>query len=206
MLKIKHLLFVSIIAMFLIAGMSGIGYSKPVSDGDNVLEGKKAVFIITDLEMEPWYLFKAYLEANGVEVDLAAHSNRRVMGCPSACFGGISPDLTINEINPKDYDAIVLAGGGPVPALLGARDEKLMQLIRKFDEKGKVIGAFCANSTVLEKAGIFEGKGTPPPPCPFPGTFRIGDNIVVGATPISWPSFSKYLVECMEENAIQNGR
>jgi|GEM_PF-4969304 len=205
-MRIKHLISVSIIVMFLVAGMSSIVYSKPVSDETNVLEGEKAVFIITDLEMEPWYLFKAYLEANGVEVDLAAPSDRRVMGCPSACFGGISPDLTINEIDPKDYDAIVLAGGGPVPALLGARDENLIRLIREFDTERKVIGAFCMNSTVLEKAGIFEGKGTPPPPCPFPGTFRIGDNIVTGATPVSFPSFSEELVACMKENAIQNGR
>ena len=66
-------------------------------------------------------------------------------------------DKTLSEVNENDYEAIVLPGGNPGYKNL-ASSEKLMNIVKNFNSKGKVVGAICAASTILSKIGILKGK------------------------------------------------
>ena len=56
-----------------------------------------------------------------------------------------------------DYDAVVLPGG--MPGSVNLRDdERVIQLLKKFNNENKIIAAICAGPISLGKAGLSEGK------------------------------------------------
>ncbi|MBR2704259.1 MAG: DJ-1/PfpI family protein [Clostridia bacterium] len=60
--------------------------------------------------------------------------------------------------NFSEYDMIVLPGGMPGAKFL-AESEKVLNIVRDFDNQGKYIGAICAApSLVLSRAGIGVGR------------------------------------------------
>ena len=69
----------------------------------------------------------------------------------------IIPDTVIDTISSDDYDMIVLPGGIPGSDNLNA-DERVINLIKDFNTKGKMTGAICAAPYVLANAGILDGK------------------------------------------------
>jgi protease I len=64
-------------------------------------------------------------------------------------------DITLNEVT-LDYDAIVLVGG--IGAKIYFDDEKLLEIVRDFHSRGKLVAAICISPTILANAGILEGK------------------------------------------------
>jgi protein deglycase len=56
----------------------------------------------------------------------------------------------------KAYDLLVLPGGPGHVAL--RKDERVLNLVRKQVESGKLIGAICAAPTVLKDAGVLKGR------------------------------------------------
>ena len=69
----------------------------------------------------------------------------------------IVPDASIDEIDPEDFDAVVLPGGYPGFVHLG-EDERVLDLVRRMDELGKYVAAICGAPSVLIKAGVVEGR------------------------------------------------
>lgn len=65
-------------------------------------------------------------------------------------------DKRLMEIS-EDYDAIVLPGGSPGYINLG-RTAKILEILKKMSEEGKIIAAICGAPAVLAKAGILENK------------------------------------------------
>ena len=56
-----------------------------------------------------------------------------------------------------DYDAVVLPGG--MPGAVNLRDdERVINLLKEFNSKNKIIAAICAGPIVLAKAGILKDK------------------------------------------------
>ncbi len=69
----------------------------------------------------------------------------------------IIPDTVIDKVTSDDFDMIVLPGGIPGADNLNA-DKRVMDLIKDFNNKGKITGAICAAPYVLANAGILDGK------------------------------------------------
>jgi len=69
----------------------------------------------------------------------------------------VIPDTVIDTIKSDDFDMLVLPGGIPGSDNLNA-DERVRDLIRDFNNKGKITGAICAAPYVLANAGILDGK------------------------------------------------
>lgn len=69
----------------------------------------------------------------------------------------VIPDTVIDELKSDDFDMLVLPGGLPGSDNLNA-DKRVGDLIRDFNDKGKVTGAICAAPYVLANAGVLEGK------------------------------------------------
>lgn len=69
----------------------------------------------------------------------------------------IKPDMVIDDIDPSDYDALIIPGGLANPDSLRA-EEKVTSTVRKFAQSGKIIASICHGPWVLISAGIVKGR------------------------------------------------
>ena len=109
------------------------------------------------------------IENVGYAVTFAAASNKPVEGmlaptCIFVCWPfGIwykryMPELTFDEIYPKDYAAIVIAGGPSPDVIKLSNNEKLLDLVREFDGDGKMVAAYAMSPLILAKVGVLKDK------------------------------------------------
>ncbi len=71
----------------------------------------------------------------------------------------VTADLTINEVNVDDFDALAIPGGFEKYSFYDdAYKEVFLELIRKFYNKDKIIASICVGALPLGKSGILEGK------------------------------------------------
>ncbi|MDD3978230.1 DJ-1/PfpI family protein [Methanomicrobium antiquum] len=96
---------------------------------------------------------KAFLNA-GVSFDVAS---TKTGICEGMVGGEQEASLLISDASEENYDGIVIVGG------LGASDflwkeEPLVELVKQFYEKDKVVGAICLAPVVLARAGILKDK------------------------------------------------
>lgn len=69
----------------------------------------------------------------------------------------ITPDVTIGEVEPGDYDALLLPGGVGNPDQL-RMDQRAVNLIRQFVEAGKPVAAICHGPWLLVEADVLRGR------------------------------------------------
>jgi len=69
----------------------------------------------------------------------------------------IQPDTTMEKIDYRDFDGLVLPGGAPGFVHLG-NDERILKMAREMDRAKKVVAAICAAPSVLIKAGVLQGR------------------------------------------------
>lgn len=69
----------------------------------------------------------------------------------------VNPDLTLDEVDPQGYDAIVIPGGPGSPTYLWA-NQKLQSAARVIYERGGVVAAICLAPVVLARTGILKGR------------------------------------------------
>lgn len=79
---------------------------------------------------------------------------------PGPCRGSrgivVTGDVCLDEIDPLDYEAIVLPGGmGGTLAM--AEHAGLLEALRTFRSQDRWLAAICAASLVLDRAGVAEG-------------------------------------------------
>lgn len=65
-------------------------------------------------------------------------------------------NATFNEVNPAEYDALLIPGGR-APEYLRL-NPKVLELIRHFDKEGKPIAALCHGPQLLAAAGVLKGR------------------------------------------------
>ena len=116
---------------------------------------KKAVIIIAfkNFRDEEYFVPKEVLENRGVETKTASNEKGTALGADG---GEVNVDLTVEEINVSDFDAVVFVGG---PGCLECLDnEKSYRLLKEAIEKNKVLGSICISPVILAKAGVLKGK------------------------------------------------
>ena len=69
----------------------------------------------------------------------------------------VLPDTTLEKIDYRDFDGLVLPGGSPGFINLG-NDERILNMAREMDRAGKCVAAICAAPSVLIKAGVLQGR------------------------------------------------
>jgi 4-methyl-5(b-hydroxyethyl)-thiazole monophosphate biosynthesis len=66
-------------------------------------------------------------------------------------------DKRLNQVVPEEYDGIVLPGGSPGYQNL-ARSARLIEILREFNHRNKLIGAICGAPSILAKEGLLDDK------------------------------------------------
>lgn len=67
------------------------------------------------------------------------------------------PDATLDEALQRDYDMVVLPGGGPGAERLD-RDRRIEALLQQMSAAGKFTAAICAAPKVFARIGLLDGR------------------------------------------------
>lgn len=95
----------------------------------------------------------AALKTAGIGYDIA--STRR--GTCTGMLGAKATAISLDEVDPKAYDGIIIVGGSGAQVHLWD-DDLLQPMVRFFSEKMKMVGAICLAPVVLARAGVLKGK------------------------------------------------
>lgn len=123
----------------------------------NKSDNKRVVILIEKIyeDLEAWYP-KIRLSSEGIEVIIAAPEKKTYQGKNGI---PIEPDMLIEEIKEKDFDGVIIPGGF-APDFL-RRYTSVLELIKAFDKKRKLIAFICHAGWVPVSAKIVNGrKGT----------------------------------------------
>lgn len=123
------------------------------------LDGKKIAIIATDY-FEEVELTKplAALQDAGAIVQVVAPHDGEIKGLNHTDPGQSIPvDMTLKEMNPDDFDAIVLPGG-TVNADNLRMEEKVHQIVRNYLDNDKIVAAICHAPWVLVSAGRVDDR------------------------------------------------
>ena len=95
---------------------------------------------------------------NGAKVTLASPTRAEIMATVHDQPGRrIEPDLSIDEADPDDYDALLLPGGVGNPDQL-RMNERAVSLIRQFADAGKPVAAICHGPWLLVEADLLRNR------------------------------------------------
>ena len=70
----------------------------------------------------------------------------------------VEPDLAFSEVNPKDYQALVLPGGFYSYGFDEVFDKKIYRLANDIYHKGGYIATMCVGILPIAEAGLLKGK------------------------------------------------
>ena len=114
----------------------------------------KALILVADgfedLELFcPWYR----LREEGVEVTIASPSTQPLTGLHGY---RVEPDMPIHELNPAEYDLLLIPGGRS-PEKLRVREEAV-DVARTFMQENQRVAAICHGPQLLISAGALDGR------------------------------------------------
>ena len=114
--------------------------------------------ILTADKFEDFELFFPYfrLVEEGVDVDIAGPEKGSIRGEHGY---GMEINKTFGEVDPKDYDILIIPGGFPDGAPTTVRkNPKAVQITKHFFEKDKPVAAICHGPYTLVSADVVKGR------------------------------------------------
>ncbi|MDE3089469.1 MAG: type 1 glutamine amidotransferase [Chloroflexota bacterium] len=172
---------------------------------------KKAVILTADEfeDMEVLVPLFRLLEA-GWQVDVAAPSKEEINGEHGY---SLNPNLTIDEVDPENYDLLVIPGGFPSGAPATVRKIKKAQDIAKaFFEKNKPVASICHGPWTLVSANLVKGRhltsfwhdGVPQEIKAAGGIWEdqevvVDGNLVTSRYPMDLPAFTREMMKMVGE-------
>lgn len=144
------------------------------------------------------------LRRAGLEVVTAGLPGTMVTGSRDVKF---IADEKFDDVNPQDFDALVLVGGNPGYVNL-SKSQKVAQAVKDFDAEKKTVAAICGAPTVLVKAGIMENRRATIYPgmereLPMPRNGRVvaDEHVITSQSPGTAIEFALKLVEVLAGSA-----
>lgn len=120
-------------------------------------KNKKAVILTADKfeDMELFFpLFR--LTEMGWDVDIAAPTKKEISGEHGYT---INPTITIDEVNPDNYDLLFVPGGSPDGAPATVRKiKKAQEIAKSFFAKEKLVASICHGPWLLADADVVKGR------------------------------------------------
>lgn len=178
-----------------------------------IKEKNVAVLVADDYEdLEAWYPILRLREA-GAEVTIIASDNVSGNNCCSKHGYEIEIDKKAAEVNPENYDAVVIPGGW-APDIL-RRCENTLNLVQELSESNKVVAAICHGGWVLASAGVVQGKTLTSTPAikddlVHAGADWIDEEVVVdfplitSRSPEDLPAFSRAILNFMDKRVCSD--
>jgi protease I len=106
-----------------------------------------------DFNEEEYSIVRKLLLKYGKNVFITSDDN---YVCSGSKGMKVKSDTSFNNINIKNFAALILVGGKGSEAYWD--NENLHTIVRKFNDANKVIGAICLAPIILAKAGILRNK------------------------------------------------
>ena len=98
------------------------------------------------------------LSAKGAKVKIASLEKAPIKSWDEDNWGDtVDVDLTLDEVNLEDFDALVIPGGQINPDLL-RKEDKAVELVKTFLNSGKPVAAVCHGPWLLVEAGGLKGR------------------------------------------------
>ncbi|MFX1419916.1 MAG: type 1 glutamine amidotransferase domain-containing protein [Promethearchaeota archaeon] len=94
------------------------------------------------------------LNEAGYETELISLHRREIIGKHGY---PIKPDKLIREVNPNDYDGVIIPGGTKNPDYL-RREKEVLDFVAKINQEGRLVAAICHAGWVLISAKIVSGR------------------------------------------------
>ncbi len=123
------------------------------------LKGRRIAVLAADgfESVELWIPMRA-MQLAGAKVDVISLRHGRIRGVnlhePAR---RIHVDSTVREVNPEDYDALLIPGGFINPDLL-RQSADARGFVRAFDLENKPIATICHGPWVLASSGLLDGR------------------------------------------------
>jgi protease I len=117
----------------------------------------KAVVLTADKfeDMEVFFPVFRLLE-HGWQVDIAAPNMQEMNGENGYV---LKPDKIIEEVNPNEYNLLIIPGGSPAGAPATVRNiKKAQEITKSFFEKNKPVASICHGPWTLVSAGMVKGR------------------------------------------------
>jgi protease I len=172
----------------------------------------RAIVLTANL-FEDFELFYPYfrLMEEGVAVDVAAPAKEKITGENGYFFENV--DLTIDEVDPQNYDLLFIPGGHPHGAPTTVRNNKKAQEIaRAFFAADKPVAAICHGPYLLVSADLvagrrltsFWGDGVPDEIKAAGGIYVDEDvvvdgNLITSRWPMDLPAFMQEVMQALRK-------
>jgi protease I len=123
------------------------------------LQGKSVAILAADgFEQSELLEPKKALEDAGAEVTIVSLESGKIKGWDEKDWGkSIGVDLTLDEADAADFDALQLPGGVMNPDKL-RDDARAVAFVKSFFDAGKPIGAICHGPWTLIEADAVKGR------------------------------------------------
>jgi protease I len=119
------------------------------------LHETKVLILAADDFEDMELLYPLYrLREEEVDVTLASLGGEPVTGKKG--HGPVTPDAATDEVQARDFDALVIPGGYAPDKL--RRDEHVLDMVRSFDDEAKPLAFICHAGWVPISAGILKGR------------------------------------------------
>jgi protease I len=171
----------------------------------------KVLILATDgfEESELFEPRQALLDA-GADVTLASLKTDPITGEKDGEKGkSITPDLTVDDVDTDDYDALLLPGGVGNPDKL-RMNERAVDIVGEFFDDEKPVAAICHAPWLLVEADVVDGKRVTSWPSVRTDLENAGadvvdeqvvvdGNLITSRKPDDIPAFSDALVKMLAE-------
>jgi len=118
------------------------------------LNGKRVAMVIANQFEDSEVIDpKQYLEEHGAQVTLIAPELGTLHGKKGA---EMEPDTTFEKVSVKDFDALVIPGGGAPENL--RIFEPAVEFTREFVASGKPVASICHGPQLLISANVLQGR------------------------------------------------
>ncbi len=126
---------------------------------DKQLNNTKVAILATDgFEQSELFEPKKALEDAGAEVKIVSLKSGEIKGWDEDDWGKtVKVDITIDEANADDFDALQLPGGVMNPDKL-RMNEKAVSFVKAFFTAGKPVAAICHAPWTLIEADVVDGR------------------------------------------------
>lgn len=123
------------------------------------INGKKVAMLVDDyFEQAEFTGPRDALKDAGADVTVISTKGGEIHGLNHVDPGDtFQADLSLDQANPEDYDALVLPGGAVNADSLRMND-KARDWAKQFMEQGKVVAAICHAPWLLVSSGLVKGK------------------------------------------------